>query len=184
MATQTTDFALMLTARVEPKKYSWQDGDTWRGKAELVRIEDGSPRNIQNSWYEGTMGFEGLYADAAVSEKYAATEDPGGCVWFQPIGERYGSAEMAEMGKVAARVNRAMAKAYNSLGGAPSFGFYILRLAKALGVKQFIIATPYVWGGSYPDMKWQFLTASEAGRWMDEQFSAYRATLAPVFQPA
>lgn len=176
--------ALMLTSRIEAPKYGWQagDGDRWYGVAELVTLsDDGSPRNIQNSWFDNTMGYEGFRVEATLSTQWARQDGARSANWDVKV-KTGGDAtlrDIAEMGKVAARIKRAMDKDNETLGQAATFGAFVLRFARALGVKDIVLANGPMATHSYSETSWLFV-GSGAAEWMDTKLAEFVASKAGV----
>lgn len=173
------NFALLLTAGIDAGKYG--NPDAWVAKARMVVIaEDGKPRGFSNSFYDGTMGYEGHYITAHLSETNAArgerayAHDPS----VETLGGYMGLTDAIETGKVAAAIRRSLDKQYREDGPAPTFSEQFVRYAKALGVKRFIVK---VSGTSdiYSENEWAVLTHAQARDWLDRREEQYRLSHAP-----
>lgn len=179
MAKAREDFALLLTTGIEPRKYG--NPTRWQARARIVTIVDGAPRGFSGSYMDSTIGYEGHYIEAGLSESHAMmgerayADDPQ----VETLGGYISLNEAIETGKVAASIRRSLDKAYQSEGPAPTFSEQFIRYAKALGIKRFIVK---VSGTSdiYAENEWRILTLAQGRDWLDRREEAYRTLYAPA----
>lgn len=165
--------AILLNTYVEPVKYG--NPARWVARAQLVTVEDGSPRNITSgSFFDGTIGYEGHLFEAW-STANSASDVP---YYHAPVVEFLAQMtsydEIIETAKVVAQVRKRMDHFVAVDGYPANFAEALVRFGMALGVRRFIIKASGS-SNTYSECTWREMKATEAREWLNERFAAHRA---------
>lgn len=160
--------ALMVhPPRVDGPSYPGDDRARWTAEVELVTVEDGSPRNINEggSRFNGTHGMGGFKVRASMPQSWVK-DGMGGANWGITIGAERGGFKLniddaIATGKFAASVQRKLDKMDAEFGRPTTFGEYVLRVKTATGAKSIVWPDGGVMPGTYTDVTWTVMSTTE-----------------------